>query len=131
MAVSSLLGASASSGAEAVTPQTKQLTQQDFLSLLVTQLSNQDPMNPQEDKEFIAQMAQFSALESQTKSSLAMSQLQGAALIGKTIDGHQTVGGEYSLVSGKVTSVLYQPDGVKICVGEKQIQLSDIDRVTG
>ncbi len=34
-----------------------------FLRLLVTQLQNQDPLNPMEDREFIAQMAQFSSLE--------------------------------------------------------------------
>lgn len=34
-----------------------------FLRLLVTQLQNQDPLSPMEDREFIAQMAQFSSLE--------------------------------------------------------------------
>lgn len=34
-----------------------------FLRLLITQLQNQDPLNPMEDREFIAQMAQFSSLE--------------------------------------------------------------------
>jgi flagellar basal-body rod modification protein FlgD len=39
------------------------LNQQDFLKLVVTQMTSQDPLNPKKDTDFIAQMAQFSALE--------------------------------------------------------------------
>ena len=40
-----------------------ELGKEQFLQLLVTQLQNQDPLNPMEDQEFIAQMAQFSSLK--------------------------------------------------------------------
>ncbi len=39
------------------------LNKDTFIKLLVTQMQNQDPLNPMEDREFISQMAQFSALE--------------------------------------------------------------------
>lgn len=45
------------------TTQSSDLDKDAFLRLLVTQLQNQDPLSPMEDREFIAQMAQFSSLE--------------------------------------------------------------------
>src|SRR5688572_32787216 len=41
----------------------KAMGQEAFLKLLVAQLQNQDPLNPQENHEFVAQLAQFSTLE--------------------------------------------------------------------
>lgn len=43
----------------------KLATESTFLQLLVTQLKNQDPENPQDGTQFVAQLAQFSSLEQQ------------------------------------------------------------------
>ena len=57
-------GAATASGEMYTTTNTKtELGQEEFLTLLVTQLKNQDPMNPLQGTEFTAQLAQFSSLE--------------------------------------------------------------------
>ena len=70
-----------------------------FLQLLITQLANQDPTNPMDDREFIAQMAQFSSLEqmqNMTKAmeSLLASQMQTqlmsyTSFVGKEVKWHE------------------------------------------
>jgi len=72
-----------------------ELSQEDFFALLTTQLAQQDPFKPLDNTEFVAQMAQFSSLESlqamQTSFSdlaTAMSSnqaLQASALVGRTV----------------------------------------------
>ena len=74
------------------------LGKQDFLNLLVAQLQNQDPLNPVDDKEFVAQLAQFSSLEQAMQTnerlgllqntSTALNNAQVAGLIGSTVEAN-------------------------------------------
>jgi flagellar basal-body rod modification protein FlgD len=60
MAVDLIGGVSASQNTNL---QVAAVSQQDFLRILVTQLSFQDPLKPIDNQAFIAQIAQFTALE--------------------------------------------------------------------
>jgi flagellar basal-body rod modification protein FlgD len=62
------------------------LTQADFLQLLVAQMQNQDPMNPQSDTDMAAQMAQFSSLTESTNMSNSLSMMQANSLVGSTVN---------------------------------------------
>jgi flagellar basal-body rod modification protein FlgD len=114
---------------------TKTLGQQDFLKLLVTQLSSQDPLNPQKDTEFIAQMAQFSSLE-QTKgiqASLSAMRSQqdftsASAMIGREVTlqiDRETV------VRGVVSGVAMEAGVPKIIVNNQPFDMSSVLAVSG
>lgn len=69
------------------------LGKDDFLKLLIAQLSNQDPTSPMENTQFIAQMAQFSSLEQMTNMNAEFSKLNttltsnsAMGTLGKTVD---------------------------------------------
>lgn len=49
-----------------------------FLKLLTTQLTNQDPLNPLDSTEFVAQIAQFSAVEQQVQTNSALGRIEAA-----------------------------------------------------
>ncbi|ANB59141.1 hypothetical protein GFC29_397 [Anoxybacillus sp. B7M1] len=94
------------------------LGKDDFLKILLVQLQNQDPLNPMEDKEFIAQMANFSTLEQITNLAAAMQgfmQMQSdnaillySEMIGKKVywmDTSDEADTSENLASGMVKSV--------------------------
>jgi flagellar basal-body rod modification protein FlgD len=80
-------GSGALNGAPATTTTTsaeRTLGQDAFLKLLITQLENQDPTNPKQDTEFIAQLAVFSQLEKLTEISASLKLLTEQLTVAST-----------------------------------------------
>ena len=106
----------------------KTLTKDDFLKLLVMQLTHQDPLNPLDQNQFLAQTAQFSQLEQLVNINESLSALVGksgssdvagaAALLGKTV---KAAGSSFAL-QGAGASLPYTLEGAAVPV---QIQILD------
>lgn len=98
MAIDSTAAASAST----------QLGMQDLLKVLLAQLTNQNPLKPMENQDFIGQIAQFSSLEQSRQTYAKLDQLvtlqstlQSVGLIGKTVDAQSSTGS----ITGTVTAL--------------------------
>jgi flagellar basal-body rod modification protein FlgD len=101
------------------------LGKDDFLKILMTQLQNQDPLNPMQDQDFISQMANFSSLEQMTNLNTSMDNfvksaaqnqfMQASSMIGKTVTYLDNQGNE---MTGAVKSVLFKD-------GSTSFQLND------
>ncbi|SRR5690554_75610 len=99
MSMNSVSGANDILSQYAIAPKEKQnsneLGQDAFMELLITQLNNQNPLEPQDNSQFIAQLAQFSSLEgiqqlnntvSTTASQFRSTQaLQASAMVGRSV----------------------------------------------
>ncbi len=92
------------------------LGKDDFMKILITQLTHQDPTEPMNDTEFIAQMAQFSTLEQITNMTQDFNKLAGIlstsqalGLLGRTVDlsdGENMITGVVEEVSGRETPMV-------------------------
>lgn len=107
-----------------------------FLKLLITQLRYQDPLSPMDDKEFVAQMAQFSTLEQVTNMSKSLenflvnfSWTQFINLIGKTVKFTDSETGEK--VQGKVTGIKPTSSGIVLIIndGKYEVPINNIEEI--
>jgi flagellar basal-body rod modification protein FlgD len=130
-----LSGVQAGTAATTTAPTTassasSQLDQETFLKLMVAQLRNQDPMNPTDSAEFLAQTAQFTSLEKlevvadQSAQAFAAQMAFGASsLVGRTVTYTDSEGAE---VTGTVSSVRFGSAGPLLGVGDAEVALDQV-----
>lgn len=115
-----------------------------FMKILIAQLSNQDPTAPMEDKEFIAQMAQFSSLEQMQSigkgmETMILNQHAGALmtysnLIGKDVSYTPSLNaeGETSSTEETATVLSVKRDGVDVIAelsNGKRVSVYDLTQI--
>jgi flagellar basal-body rod modification protein FlgD len=112
------------------TAQAKGIRQEDFLRILLTQLRFQDPLEPVDNREFIAQLAQFSALEVNRQQSEKIDTLltienanQALALMGKNVE----IRGSEAAGVGEVTAVSFATGEPRLTVRTQATTLIDVE----
>lgn len=103
-----------------------------FLQILVTQLKYQDPTQPMENQDFIAQMAQFSSLEQMTNVSKNLDTLgkmqattQSAALVGRTVELRNPSNAQQP-ITGTVNKVRFENGEPRLVIGGNEYPLTDL-----
>lgn len=103
-----------------------QLGKDAFLKLLVAQLKYQDPMQQGNDREFIAQLAQFSALEQMTELTRSSQLASGVGFIGKEVSISLDGGRE---ATGIVTGFRLDGKEPEVMIGADRYPLKQVQRV--
>ncbi len=114
-----------------------------FMKLLLAQLQNQDPLKPMEDKDFIAQLAQFNSLNQMTSIKETLESMfslmsdnmlngqtlsEGSALIGKNVTGLNEYG---NLISGMVSGLHILGEQVVLDLEGQTLPLDMVESVQG
>ncbi len=101
-----------------------------FLQLLVTQMKYQDPLNPNTDTEYIAQLATFSQLEQLQNLGSTTSNSQAFSLVGKSVIlKAENSTGNTTYVTGKVDYVTMSGSTTQLSVNGKLYSFDQLDTV--
>jgi flagellar basal-body rod modification protein FlgD len=134
--VNSVTGSSSTQNnvSDAVASATKQLSQQDFLNLLVAQMTSQDPLNPTSSQDLLSQMTQFSTLSTNTALQQDISQMNNTqelsaagALMGKQVT---LMVDDSTTTQGIVNGVDSSTGTPQVVVNGKSYDLSQVISVT-
>lgn len=110
------------------------LTPDNFLQMLITQLQNQDPMNPTDSNQILQQISEIRNIQSTTDlttslNSVALGQslTTASSLIGKQVQGLAADGTQ---VSGAVDSVTVSNNAAELNIGSQTLSLSSVTAVS-
>ena len=142
-AIDSITGSNVATTTSAAT-KTTAMSKDDFLKMLIAQLKNQDPTNPQQGTEFATQMAQFAsveqltnvntALQTQNQNNLNLMNAQTISLIGKEVTAQTAAGKDGTpgaVVTGQVTAVNFKNQTATLTVNGQDIPFADLLSVQG
>jgi len=107
------------------------LSVNDFFDMMIAQLTNQDFMNPVDDTQYLAQMAQFSTMQEMmdlcqySKQNYVMSMLGKELTIGKNM-----IGGSTGSVTGVVEKIALEDDEYKIYIDGKPYDLNKVTQIS-
>ena len=109
----------------------------DFLTLLIAQMQNQDPLNPQDDSSFVAELATFSSVQQETQMNQTIQQSTAVGLIGQNVKDSSgdsgvvaNAGVNSSGVYVTINTTVTNSDGTTSTV-PKQVPYSSITEIDG
>lgn len=103
------------------------ISQETFLNLLVAEMSNQDPLEPTSNTEFISQLAQFSSMQYMQSSSKYSQATYATSLVGKTVTASKMDGPDLVLKTGVVEKVVAKDNSYRVTIDGEEF---DIEKVT-
>lgn len=106
------------------------LSVDDFFTLMITQLSNQDFMNPTDDSEFMAQMTQFASLQAMQEMAQFTQQNFAMSLLGKTVTATKFSNGTKITETGVVESMSKKDNEYQLTVNGHVFTLNQVNEVS-
>lgn len=105
------------------------ISQETFLHLLVAEMSNQDPLEPTSNTEFISQLAQFSSMQYMQDSSKYAMATYASSLVGKTVQASKMDGPDLIMKTGVVEKVVYKNNSYAVTIDGEDFDISKVTSV--
>ena len=144
MEISNNLGVGGTSPGSPGFVESRSLGQQDFLRLMVEQMKNQNPLEPQDNSQFFTQIAQFETLDTMQEivnalQAMASSSVlaNASAIVGRTVtaelpqnvDPETGLAPEPEVVVGLVQRVAFETNGPVAYVDGRAVPMAFITEV--